>query len=452
MTINVQEKKSFILKKIKSPFMVNILWNFSGMILPMIMAFFMIPVLIHHIGLEKFSVFSLVIMLIGAMTLFDFGLTRSITNSVTRYFNEGNSELLLSSVKCGWLILSGIVLIMSLILFIMPGEITNVILKSQSPEIYSEVKNCILLTAFALPFVMAQATFSSVLEAFSSFKKINMFRTPFWVLMYATPMVFSFFTHNLFYITLSVVGLRVVMAFVFYFLMMGEIKKITKTSLLKAKTPKNIFIEIIKYGSWISIGNIIIPVMLYLDRFIVASTVGAKIYPYYGTPYEVVSRMSIITAAVCGVLFPMLVGRMQKDIVDANNYYKRSIIVILFLTAPLAFFGVLLSKWFLSHWINPDFSEHSWVIFCLFLVGFMIYGLFQPAFVWIMASGKPWITTLIQIADLILYLIYLPWMAHHYGITGAAIGWDLRMLVGLILLFFIRRRLYLNVKSKFYKF
>lgn len=431
-----------MLHKIKSPFFINSAWNFLGMLLPMVAAFFMIPIVIHHIGLPKFGVFSLMIMLIGAMTLFDFGLTRSITHSASKYYHENNPTDFLSAIKCGWVILSFIVVLLSVLLFLFSGYVAAFILKTDNSPLYSEVVNCIKITAIALPFVMSQAICSSVMEALSAFKKINLFRTPFWVLMYAIPLIFSLFTSNIFYLTASVFSLRILMAIVFYFLMTVEIRKFTKRKLLIAPVSKKIVLEIVTYGGWISLGNVIVPVMLYLDRFIVASVVGPDIFPYYGTPYEVISRITVITAAVCGVLFPLLAGTMRNNIIEADSYFKKSIFLIFVTTFPCAVIGIVFSKLFLSLWINPDFASQAWPVFSLLLLGFLIYGLFQPAFIWIMASGKPWIVTVVQVFDLLTYIVYLPWLAKHYGIIGAAIGWDLRMVCGFFLIFFIRYLLY----------
>lgn len=160
-----------MLHKIKSPFFINSAWNFLGMLLPMVVAFFMIPIVIHHIGLPKFGVFSLMIMLIGAMTLFDFGLTRSITHSASKYYHENNPTDFLSAIKCGWVILSFIVVLLSVLLFLFSGYVAAFILKTDNSPLYSEVVNCIKITAIALPFVMSQAICSSVMEALSAFKK-----------------------------------------------------------------------------------------------------------------------------------------------------------------------------------------------------------------------------------------------------------------------------------------
>lgn len=141
------------------------------------------------------------------------------------------------------------------------------------------------------------------MEAFGAFKKISIGKAPFSVLMYLAPLIISFYTPSLFYLTLSLCLLRCIMAVVFYLMMIAEIRSITSLKLLSVKLDKAITTELVKYGGWISVGNIIAPIILYIDRFFVASIVGATMFAYYTTPYDVVSRIAIVTVSACGMLF-----------------------------------------------------------------------------------------------------------------------------------------------------
>lgn len=433
---------NFFKRVLKSKFLANIVWSFSGLILPMMTALIMIPIIIKNIGLEPFGVFSLIIMLIGAMTLFDFGFTRSVTHITSKYYHQNCPEDYISSVKCGWVLLLLFSILISILTYYFSKTLTELIIRKHDDLIYPEILLCIKITALTLPFVMSQTVFSSVLESMSAFKKSNIYRTPFWMAMYLLPALVSFFSKNIAYLTISVFFVRISMAILFFYLMRNEISKFTNLKIIHAVMKRSICLEIISYGGWIALGNIIVPVMLYLDRFIVASVVGPVNYPYFGTPYEVISRITIITTAVCGVLFPLLSGKIKSDLNNANKHYWISILSITLITLPIMVIGITFSKELLSFWINPEFSKHAWLIFSLLLIGFFIYGAFQPSFMWIMAAGKPWITTIIQVIDLLSYIIYLPIITKHYGIEGAAIAWDLRMFCGLVLMFYIRNKMY----------
>lgn len=63
---------------------------------------------------------------------------------------------------------------------------------------------------------------------------------------------------------------------------------------------------LIRYGGWITISNIISPVMSYFDRFIVSYLSGAHVVAFYSAPAEAVSRLSIIPAALSRAVFPKL--------------------------------------------------------------------------------------------------------------------------------------------------
>ena len=62
----------------------------------------------------------------------------------------------------------------------------------------------------------------------------------------------------------------------------------------------------LSFGSWMTLSNIVGPIMLYLDRFLIGSIISISAVAYYATSYEIVHRMMIIPGAIVGVLFPAL--------------------------------------------------------------------------------------------------------------------------------------------------
>jgi len=434
--------KQYIAKIFSSDFLRKISWNLLGYALPVIVAIIMIPVVMRHTGLERFGVLTLIIVLIGSMPVFDFGITRSVTNSVRKYLDEKNDRAMLTVVKTGWLMITCVLLVISALFWFKSQWIAMHFFNVSNQEIRDEIAASMKVVAFSLPFVIAQTIFVGVMEAFGAFKKISLGKSPFSILMYLVPMIISFYTPSLFYITLSLCLLRCIMAVAFYLMMCSEIRKVTPLSLMSIAPTRHIALELAKYGGWVSVGNIIAPIMLYIDRFFVAGIVGASVFAYYTTPYDVVSRLAIVAVSVCGVLFPMLVTKIAQDVRSANSYFNKVMMGIFAILIIPAVAGIFLSKWFLSVWISPDFAEHSWIIFSMFLVGYLLHGLIQPAFVWIQASGKPWIIACCEIIDLAMYVIYLPWMTHHYGIIGAASAWNFRMLLNLVVLHILRYVLY----------
>lgn len=424
----------------KDKFIKDISWNLIGFAVPILVAIIIIPLLMKHIGMERFGVLTLIFALIGFMNIFDFGLTRSITNCVVKY--KANEVLLLTSIKTGWFIIVMIVSVVAILIVFFNHKITTFVFNVSNPILGDEVSSSLLMVAFSLPFVISQATFVGVLEAFSCFKKISLGKIPFSILMYLVPAIISFYSNSLFYITVSLCILRIIMAAFFFIMMSRELAGVTRKNLRNVRIQKNIAIELFKFGGWVSISNIIAPVMLYIDRFFVASIVGASLVAYYTTPYEVVSKMSIVAVSVSGVLFPLFSSKIPTDVRLANEYFKKSLLgIFLALLVPVAMGGVFANS-ILTLWINKNFADHASIIFSMFLIGFLIHGLIQPAFTWIQASGKPYITALAHIFDLSLYVLYFPFLTRHYGLTGAATSWIIRVSLSLIVLHLIRLFLY----------
>lgn len=411
-----------------------------GFAVPILAAIIIIPLLMKHIGMERFGVLTLIFAMIGFMNIFDFGLTRSITNCVIKYKN--NEALMLVSIKTGWFIIVSILTVVAVLILIFNQSITEHIFNVSNATLSHEVSNSLVVVALSLPFVISQATFVGVLEAFSCFKKISLGKIPFSILMYLVPAIISFYSNSLLYITSALCVLRIIMAIYFFIMMRSELSKITSKTLSRVKIQKNIAIELFKYGGWVSISNIIAPVMLYIDRFFVASIVGASLVAYYTTPYEVVSKMSIVAVSVSGVLFPLFASKISTDARMANKYFNKSLLGIFLALLLPVMVGITFSNFILTLWIGKIFAQNASIIFSMFLIGFLIHGLIQPAFTWIQASGKPYITALAHVFDLSLYVLYFPTLTKHYGLTGAATAWVIRVSLSLIVLHSIRLFLY----------
>src|SRR5689334_7311924 len=68
----------------------NSVINVFGQNLPLLVAFFAIPILIRNMGNERFGLLTIVWMIIGYCSLFDFGLGRALTKIVAEKL--GNND------------------------------------------------------------------------------------------------------------------------------------------------------------------------------------------------------------------------------------------------------------------------------------------------------------------------------------------------------------------------
>jgi len=192
------------------------------------------------------------------------------------------------------------------------------------------------------------------------------------------------------------------------------------------------------FGGWITVSNIISPLMAYFDRFIVSNQLGAAVVAFYTAPSEAVARLGIIPGAFARAIFPRLSA--SKSAHDRKRNKKLVTILLLLITLPILLVGIVAGNWLMVLWMGPAFAGMSATVLSVLLVGFVFNSLAQVPFASIQSRGYARITAYIHLFELVPYLVMLFYLIKGYGILGAAYAWTIRMAVDCILLFIFDRR------------
>lgn len=65
-------------------------------------------------------------------------------------------------------------------------------------------------------------------------------------------------------------------------------------------------------GGWITVSNIVSPIMSYFDRFL-SNQIGAQFVAYYTAPSEGIARATIIPNALATALFPRVSSEKRRN-------------------------------------------------------------------------------------------------------------------------------------------
>jgi O-antigen/teichoic acid export membrane protein len=194
--------------------------------------------------------------------------------------------------------------------------------------------------------------------------------------------------------------------------------------------------RMIAYGGWISLTNVISPILVYLDRFFIGSFLSMTAVTFYSAPYEMVTRLRVFATAICTTLFPefssspeaVREGRLEMLFARGVKYV---LVAVGVLVVMLYFAGdVLLDKW-----LGRDFAEHSIWVFRILAVGVLVNALAALPFNLLQGIGKPDVPAKFQMLELPLYVVLLYFLVRHFGITGAAVAWTARVALDAGLLF-----------------
>ena len=199
--------------------------------------------------------------------------------------------------------------------------------------------------------------------------------------------------------------------------------------------------SLLTFSGWMAVTNLVAPLMTYLDRFVIGAVKSVAVVAYYTTPFEVVTRLLVIPAAITGVMFPAFATLSKLDRIHVRALYIQSSKYLGLMLFPIVLAFVCLAQPGLQLWLGPGFAERSTVVVQWLSTGVLLNALGQVAFVLVQGTGHPRITGLLSVVELPIYLLALGLLVVTKGIEGAAIAWTLRTGLDALLLFIVAARL-----------
>lgn len=400
----------------------NTLWNLSGYIIPSLIAIPALGILARVLGPERFGLFTLAVALVGYASIFDAGLTRAVIREISyhRHDDIERKRIIANStiILCGLGFFGG-----GLIYF----YASNIVSLLNVDKIFIlEAVKAVTLISFSIPLFLLNQVWLGILEGQEKFKQINLIKTFNSSFIAGLPALFILIHGTLVYSVLGLVVARLLSLIITFW----ACKSYILGSGLSIN--KNTAYRLLKYGGWITVSNVISPLMAYFDRFIISNIVGASHVAYYTAPSEGVQRLSIFPGALSRAVFPKLsraIGNEQK-----NEQRRLAFILMISVTLPMCLFGAFLSEQIMTIWMGEEFSGLSSDILKILLFGFFFNCIAQIPFADIQAAGKSKVTAIIHLCEVLPYLGILFYCIDKFGLMGAAIAWALRTTIDCIIL------------------
>ena len=401
----------------------NTIWNLVGSSAPLVAALFSIPFLLLNLGSEAFGVLTLIWVLIGYFSLFDFGIGRALTYEVGKRMPSSTRELS-PFIKAGLLITLATGLIGSVLIILFASHLSDNWLKI-SPSLQKDSYISFLIASLGVIPISISNGLRGALEGLNRFASSNIYRLTSNILMFLLP-VLSIYIHgpHLWLATLYMVLARLIIAVYGVFQLRHYL---FDTSKLKTKHLS----QLINYGVWIAVTGVISPLMVYGDRFFVSATVGAELLSQYSIPQDGMQRLLIIPVALCGAFMPKI---SAQDIADKIISYHKLFRMVALIMLVLCLASALLAYPILSIWISPEFASNAAPIAIILSIGIWFNSVSTVPYTFIHALGKPKITAIFHVIELVLYCIILWELTKYYGLIGAALAWVFRVILDFILL------------------
>lgn len=421
----------------------NTVINIMGRGIPLLFAVAAIPFVIDGLGTERFGVLTIVWIIIGYFGLFDMGLGRATTKFVADQEARGVKDLA-PIILTSLLLLIGLGVVGGMLIVALTPYLVNVVLNIPD-DLITETTRAFYVLSFSIPLVLGSVGAQGVLEAQQRFGVVNAIKIPASIINYAGPLLVLPFSNQLHHVVIVLVLARAITFVMYCYYCLDEIATfdITLSAIIKWGR------EMLGFGAWITVSNIISPIMVYVDRFILGALLTMSAVAYYTTPYEMVTRLLIISGSFMGVMFPAFSVYSIEDRQKVAELHQKSIRYLLLALLPMVLFLVVTAEPLLFYWLGSEFAIHSTPVLQLLAVGVLANSIAGVPYTALQAVGRPDITAKLHMVELPIYLAMIWFFTQAMGIVGVALAWLLRVAIDAgLLLFFCHRLVGLSAREE----
>lgn len=399
----------------------NTALNLFAQIAPLLVAVISVPLLIKGLGEVRFGILGLAWSLIGYFGLFDFGISRALTQVASEALGRGDQERL-ARVGAGAIgAMFALGSIGALILAALTPWLVYRVFKIEA-ALGKEAATSFYLLAVSLPFVLSTLGFRGLFEAHQHFGLSTALRLPFALFNYVGPLLVLPFTNSL----VAIVGILVAGRLLTWAMHVAfGLRRYAWLRRLPFGNASAV-IPLFRIGGWMTVSNIVSPLMVNLDRFLIGAMLSVAAVTYYITPFEVVTRIMFVPGAIGGVFFPAFASMFVQDRRRTAAMVDRAARLINVSLFPVILLIVAFGREAMLLWVGPEFARESTAVLQILAIGVFLNGLGQVTFTLLQAIGRPDLTAKLHLIELPLYAGMIVVFARRFGLAGVALAWTVR--------------------------
>ena len=409
----------------------NTLFNVLGQGFPLLVGLVAIPIVTHSLGDTRFGLLGLAWAILGYFSIIDFGLGIATTKLAAEYLAKDDETAVTQLVRVSTVTHLVLGISAGVFLGLLTPLLTSTVLGVPTPLI-AEARTTFYLIAATLPFLFLALGFRAVLEAAQRFDLVNLIRLPSNSAIFLIPAIAAPLGVGLPGIILLLLIVRMITCWITERAMRRALP-FFKWSL---RVDWRSLGPLISFGKWVAVSNLLNPLLLYLDRFLLGSLAGLAAVAYYTAPFEVAVRLLIVPAGLASALFPALTLLATRDEESSlHGQVSQSVRHLVVLAGVPALLLMMFSGDLILAWLGSAYAERSTVALQILAGGIFVNSLAFVPYRCLHAVGRPDITAKFHLLELPIYVVTAWILVGRYGVSGAALAWTLRVTLDAGLLF-----------------
>lgn len=407
----------------------NALWNVSGTLASLLVGLIALPVLLHALGAARLGVFTLALGLIGFSGLLDMGLGRALTQGVSSALGAGRSQADVAALV--WHVLRLLMflgLVWAVVLWVTAPHLVRSLL-SLNGGMARETTFGLRAVALSIPFALVATSSMGALEGLQRFGLVSSWRAVMSIAQFGLPALVAMWRPDVGLVIAALAATRVLSLIVW----LRAVRFALPANWLAKGALKDLR-ELLRFGGWLSVSNVIAPLMVYADRFYLASQFPPALVAYYTVPYDSLYRTTALPYTAMNAVFPAIAAAQNHPAVHSRMLHGASCAMVALMLPPVLIAAVF-ARPLLDLWLGAVFAQYATPVLKLLLVGIFLNSCSHVPYAFLQATGRTDLTAKLHIIELPFFAVLLVWAVHAYGVPGAALAWTSRVALDAALLF-----------------
>lgn len=394
----------------------NSIFNAGGWTLQVILNAILIPVIIEHLGMDEFGLYTIALTIIGYFSIIQ-GINQASLKYLSEYVPAKDKTAISEILGSSLLISISVGMVGMAALYLGAGFLSTVVFKIPSRLQETGTRMFEMISAGFLTTAVGM-TLTSIPQALHRYDISIKIMTVMGTLNLIISVLLVWAGYGILEIVISLVGISFLNAIVFF--VVGR-RLLRGIAIIPSYSARGIR-RIIGFSSFSLISSLSSTAAYTLDRLMLGVLQGTGAVATYSVPHAPLSRVNILLSKLCEVLLPESSRLTSKG----NNmrleelYIKTSKYVLM--TSLTIFIPVIIfSHEILSAWINVEVADSASPLLKLLSFAFLIKAQGTISNVLNLGSGRPHVNTRFALLTVALTAIFIYPAIKLFGLMGLAI-------------------------------
>ncbi len=423
----------------------NIIANFIGRFWSVLSNFLFVPLYIHYLGFENYSVISFTLVIAGVMSILDGGLTATLSREFASKQNSNvEKERIFQTLEACY---SFVVLLSILIVILFSDRIASnwLNLNNISPQ---KVSYYLKIMGFGVGFQVLARFYMGGLLGLEHQIKANILQIGWGVIRNGLVVIALIFipTLKMFFIWQTASTIIYVVVLRFYLI---EVLSNNRTFFLLPKISKNILSKVWKFAAGMLLIAIVAGLNSQLDKLFISKLLSIETLGYYTLAFALSHGLVVLVSPVSIAMLPRFTALYTENKNrEAAFLFHKTFLLIAIVVFSFAVNLVFNAKEILWIWTGDmNIANEAFLFIMPLTVGMAMIAFQVIPFNIVVANGNTRLNNYIGIVSLLLTIPGYWIMVKQYGAIGAAITFCIvQTFITTIYLYFVNR-LFLKTKS-----